>query len=241
MVKLGFSTSALPRAYWNLKLKDIPLKTVEINLDHSSFSYEESVIKEKILPQLSGYDISFHSRAKNLFHPNKLVADAERALIKVDLWLAEIAKVREVVFHISKKAENVDFEFLKKVASNFNGELLIENNSRGRYSSEEEIVNVLETVPDLGFCLDVGHLLIAERRGLISDKFDFVDALKNKVSYVHIHGNRGKVDTHSVFELNDENIEILKILRKIKPDKIIIETRTTKELFETLKRIKGFF
>jgi|GEM_PF-2236491 len=239
-MKLGFSTSCLPRSGWNFVLNKLPSKVIEVNLSKSYLPFIEETLKEKIAPKLSAYDLSLHSRTHHLFSGNKLLADAEEKMLKADLYVAEIFGAKEVVFHIARDVKRVDFKLLETLTSNFSGKLLLENNNRGLFSSHQEIIETLEKVPGLGFCLDWGHLKLAEKRGFVEDKFEFINSLKKHISYVHLHDNQGEYDSHSAFLLTEENEKFLELMKKISPEKFIIETRTWEDAMKTYESVKEY-
>lgn len=239
-MKLGFSTSCLPRSGWNFVLNKLPSKVIEVNLSKSYLPFIEETLKEKIAPKLSAYDLSLHSRTHHLFSGNKLLADAEEKMLKADLYVAEIFGAKEVVFHIARDVKRVDFKLLETLTSNFSGKLLLENNNRGLFSSHQEIIETLEKVPGLGFCLDWGHLKLAEKRVFVEDKFEFINSLKKHISYVHLHDNQGEYDSHSAFLLTEENEKFLELMKKISPEKFIIETRTWEDAMKTYESVKEY-
>ena len=240
MAEIGISTKILPRAYWDNELERLPFKAVELNLAYSALPSNEKVLKEIVLPKLSKYDISMHSRT-DLFHSNPLISDVSNAVIKLDMWYAELMKVREMVFHISRVTEKIDFEYLRNLTSEFKGKLLLENSRAGTCSSSERIIDILRKVPELGFCLDVGHPRIANDQEDVGNEIEFIKSMKKHIDYVHIHGNDGETDLHNAFELDKKNVEILKLIKRINPRKIIIETRTKSEAMKTLENIKPHF
>ncbi|MCD6403625.1 MAG: sugar phosphate isomerase/epimerase [Nanoarchaeota archaeon] len=239
-MKLGFSTSCLPRSGWNFVLNKLPSKVIEVNLSKSYLPFIEETLKEKIAPKLSAYDLSLHSRTHHLFSGNKLLADAEEKMLKADLYVAEIFGAKEVVFHIARDVKKVDFRLLETLVSEFPGKLLLENNNRGLFSPHQEILETLEKIPGLGFCLDWGHLKLAEKRGFVEDKFEFINLLRKHISYVHLHDNQGEYDSHSAFLLTEENEKFLELMKKISPGKLIIETRTWEDAIKTYESVKEY-
>lgn len=73
--------------------------------------------------------------------------------------------------------------------------LALENKHRARdlglVSSAGEHRQILEEFPDLGACLDVGHL-----HTFGHPVQDYIEALGERLIHVHLHDNRGDADSH---------------------------------------------
>jgi sugar phosphate isomerase/epimerase len=121
-----------------------------------------------------------------------------------------------------------------------------ENEDYSLLSSPEEIMKFLEKYShkeNIGLLLDLGHLNIASNY-LGFDKYTFLDELFNKFSHkifeIHMSGNNGTVDNHSVNEIDSWQIKFLeKNHQKIKNIPITLEWHdsTSKNNFKKKEEI----
>jgi sugar phosphate isomerase/epimerase len=76
---------------------------------------------------------------------------------------------------------------------------------------------LFEKVPDLWFCLDIGHANLRNNH-----PFDFIDAFSSRLCHIHIHDNHGgfseKGDLHLAFERTpwDDNQRVISIIDNIR-------------------------
>jgi sugar phosphate isomerase/epimerase len=74
----------------------------------------------------------------------------------------------------------------------------IENWPSGPYLSDLEGLSAQLSSSSIGFLLDLGHLFIAQRRGLLGDMTvrDFVTRVPFPICEIHVHDNDGARDSH---------------------------------------------
>ncbi len=241
-MKIGVSTSIYvgndPK--WE-HLKELPrlgFKEVEFQSKVTRITWE----KAKLLPDFfKGHKVtvSIHSVAKNFFCSDKIVSQAEYWILKEDIRILSLLKGSTVIFHIEKDQaltpqEKKKLQELVNFANKNKIKLCLENDSdayAGKYFAK-----LLSEIKGLNFCLDIGHLNIALRKGYISDLENFLRSVKDRVTRMHIHYNNGDGDQHK--DLNKKGqkflLEILKVLKK-KDITLIIETRNIKQALKVKK------
>lgn len=120
-------------------------------------------------------------------------------------------------------------ETLSKIAQERNIQLYLENTEE----NPSEILAIINEIPDLLFCLDIGHGNL-----FLNKPSDFVEVLHEFLGHVHIHDNFGGVgeefDRHLVPEEGD--IDFGAVLRSL--DAIGYDDSFTLELtpFDSLER-----
>jgi sugar phosphate isomerase/epimerase len=241
-MKIGISTKALPLRHWERELaKQEEFRTVEIDTNSSTIPTEENSL-ETLKNRLEIFDLSIHS-AYNLFHRNLLIAKAEMAKFEYHSWLATKLGARQIVFHVSKSVgpENLKLflETFKKVVEEGEAKFLLENNTKGPFSCEDEILWLCDKVPELGICIDVGHLHRAFFKGYVKDEIKTLKLMQDKICYVHLHDNHGEMDEH--LALGKGNIrwnEIMPLMETINPGKAILEMKNLADVDESVNFLK---
>ena len=81
-------------------------------------------------------------------------------------------------------------------------------------------------------CLDVGHVNVYSKYEVNK----WIDALSFKLNHIHLHNNYGDKDSH--LSINKGNMNIIKILHRLKEDKkdltVTLEIVDLQELKESL-------
>ncbi len=113
------------------------------------------------------------------------------------LELVRFLKVEKVVVHFKTKKEMKDDEkisLLKRLlkrAEEYRVKVCLENT----IEDVETIRRVLEAIPGLMFCLDIGHANLFS-----NNPIDFLKALSDRLEHIHLHdnfgGNSEKDDLH---------------------------------------------
>lgn len=99
-----------------------------------------------------------------------------------------------------------------------NMQLLIENVSSAPYNSADNILKLLEKIPNTNITLDIGHA------NIISELDKFIDIFKDKIRHIHLHDNIG--DSDHIFYDNQAKVDgIFSKLNSIEyDDTILLET-----------------
>jgi len=117
-------------------------------------------------------------------------------------------------------------------------QLLIENVSSAPYNSADNILKLLEKIPNANVTLDIGH---ANR---ISEVDKFIDIFKNRIGHIHLHDNIG--DSDHIFYDNQSKIdEIFSKLNLTGYDgtalletfSIMKDSKNTSQEFEEIKEL----
>jgi sugar phosphate isomerase/epimerase len=189
---------------------------------------------------------SFHSMVQDLFSEDEDFAKQEYYTLKGELKLAHLIGCKRVVFHIHHKRRLMksEVEQLKEIvdfANKLKIEIAIENNPKGAISGSY-LIELLEDVPHLKLCLDVGHLNIAVHKGEVENLNEFLSKIQNKVVQLHLSSNDGKSDQHH--ELNNSSLDyirdILKIFENNEEIEYIIETKNIEQAKKSLKFLEYF-
>jgi len=240
-MKIGFSSRMGPRTYWSEWFKERKHFVLEIALGKSYLSYEPERLK-KLVESLKDFDLSMHSMTTCLFsNSNNIINEAQQKMLIAEMKIANLIGAKELIFHMPvdieiQKIENYAKKFFKTAnhfSNNFNVNLILENNSKGSFSKEEDFTYFLEKIADINLCLDIGHLNRANYLYKI-DINNFVKKLNNKIVHTHIHNNYGKSDSHNSLENGNFNYQkYLPLLKNVK--KHIIETDNYKDAITTIK------
>ena len=73
--------------------------------------------------------------------------------------------------------------------------LMVENDDR-TLATVEDLRVVLDTVPDVGFHLDIGHANLGLAKGEPNRTAALLDAFGSRLAHVHVSDNRGSEDLH---------------------------------------------
>ncbi len=219
-MEIGISTSSLPRANWNRILNWIKVDRIEIDLRKSFLPKNLDLLKVAF----PNYKISLHSRVE--FPLNEV----DKLILKEDLEIAHALDVKNVVVHISK---NADLNNVKNEIKQLN--LLVENNSKGTFSSPEEISKFAKET-GTKICFDVGHAeIFSERNGM--SIVDFFDKVKDFIGEFHLKGTYYE-DYDCVFDPR-KNQEFSKLILS-HPAPKIIETKDLESTLISLDLIKNY-
>ncbi len=187
------------------------------------------------LKKSKGLSYSFHSMVQDLFYDDKIISQAEYFSLMAEIKIASAIKCKRIIFHISKKTNLIKDERNKLIdLANFakknKVKLCLENNSSLGCFGSDGLLDVVNNIDNLYFCLDLGHLNIAIEKGLVPDKKMFIEGIKDKLEEIHLHFNNGKTDQHLAF--NKKGLDFLNEVLNIVSNKnidLIIETRNIKQ------------
>lgn len=205
------------------------------------------IILSKLKEMFKGKDLSLHSQLSRIFSCNEKgypeFLEAEKNILRSEIIISKILGVKQINFHMKET------EFTAKEIESFNEiidfaekngiEMVYENH----VCSEEVIFRVLENFPRVNFCLDIGHLNVAIRKGKFEMNIDeFLKKVKNRLVHIHAHNNYGERDEHN--SLDNGNFDWKNLLEKLGDSslrKIILENRTKKEVDESKNLIEEFY
>ncbi len=198
------------------------------------------------LKKSKGLSYSFHSMVQDLFYDDKIISQAEYFSLMAEIKIASAIGCKRVVFHISKKTNLIKDEKKKLIdLANFakkkKVKLCLENNSSSGYFSSNGLLDIVNSIDNLFFCLDLGHLNIAVQKGLILDKRIFIEEIKDKLEEIHLHFNNGKTDQHLAF--NKKGVDFLSKVLNVVSNKninLIIETRNIKQAQKVKLQIQHY-
>jgi len=193
-----------------------------------------------------GLSYSFHSMVQDLFYDDKIISQAEYFSLMAEIRVASAIGCKRIIFHISKKTklnktERERITSLVNFAEKNNIKLCLENNSSSGYFSGDGLLDIINNIDNLFFCLDLGHLNIALQKQLISNKETFIKGISNKLEEIHLHYNNGKTDQHSVFDKKglDFLSEVLNMVSKKNID-FIIETKNIRQAQKIKSQIQDY-
>jgi sugar phosphate isomerase/epimerase len=238
--KIGFKTEYL---FYNEKDK-YDSNVIEITTKDKDVSYSMRSI-EKVREAIKDKDASMHSITKRLFtYPkNKIYTEMCLDIIKAEIKLCRLLKIREMIIHLSqdkltKKSEKQLREVIN-FAKKYGVELIYESNCN---FSGKITINVLKKFPDLKYNLDLGHLNTSIGNKKLGMNLDnFLLNVRDRIVYIHAHNNNGKEDEHK--SLDEGTLDWVHILDKLdlkKIRKIIMECRGGEAFRKTEKLLKNY-
>lgn len=201
----------------------------------------------KIKEQFQEKDLSLHSQLNRIFSCNErgvpAFADAELHTLKSEIIISSIIGVKQINFHMKdsefSEKEIKDFQKVLDFARAYGIEMVYENH----VCTEDAVLRVLETFPQVNFCLDIGHLNLAISKGKFKMNMDeFLEKIRKRIVHIHAHNNYGEKDTHSA--LNNGNFDwkaLLKNLENSNLKKIIIECSEKEDILETKDVLENYF
>jgi sugar phosphate isomerase/epimerase len=177
---------------------------------------------------MKGYDLSIHSGASGIFQPIESFTQANLAVLTAEIDICKMLGVNQFVFHLNDgilSPENK--KRLRAVvahATDRGVQMLYESNS---VLVAEDAYDILESFPQLGYVLDLGHLNNGYGCGKLGCEIsEFIHQVRNRVIYIHASNNYGKHDEHN--SLDDGNLDWRNVLDQLKMSnisKIIIEVK----------------
>ncbi|HIH14051.1 MAG TPA: TIM barrel protein [Nanoarchaeota archaeon] len=242
-MKIGISTVCLPPTNWIACLKHMNIDAVEINpKSYLPYKYDKL---QKYTSLLSKWSLSIHTHGRPLFSKNEIFDNRSIAILKSEIFAANILAGREVVFHLPRSLPMVDFnetEFnhmhnLLEFANANSVQLFLENNSGKAWSNWPELKEMLNLFPSLGFCLDVAHLRCATVNSSEITINDFIQQLGDRVTYAHAHNSYGPIDSHSA--IDNGSLDVITNLRKLPHlKKIIVESTSFEDALRSADILK---
>ncbi|EFK05492.1 AP endonuclease, family 2 [delta proteobacterium NaphS2] len=231
---IGITTQVIRRAKWYKYIGELGFDAVEINRQNSKLHFNRFFL-EKVKRYLEGFDISLHSGTAGIFQQTESFTSANLATLTAEVDVCRFLGSRQLVFHLNDGFMSIEEKkHLKQVISyavDSGVEMLFESNSTlvARYAYD-----VLESFPELGYVLDLGHLNNGYGNNRLGCEIDtFVDTVRDRVVYVHASNNSGRRDEHEGLEHGTLDWRrILTMLDLSRIQKIILEVRSV-EMVDT--------
>lgn len=243
------SKSATKSEVWHESLIGLGFDLVEIDISHSLIPYDfEEIHKMRDQFNSAGMNVSLHTSARAVLHPNKTISNAHEKTSRSELILSKEFGSKDYIFHLPKYLRlpqqldeiNGFMSGLVRYAKKLGIQVYLENDSNGPFSVSENLLSVLKGTSGLKFNLDLGHLNCALHDGMIVDPTSFVESVIPWLGYLHAHGNKGVMDDHIALEDGNLDFEPLIDLVKGAKPKIVAETWTIKDALKTKKLLEKY-
>lgn len=248
-IKLGFCQKNI---FYD-KPDKIKCNTLEITSKDQHLGFNIKNLN-RIKDLLKGKNLSMHSQTSRVFSCNRQglcsFNKAEIRVIEAEIILCEILGCKELIFHLDNKiVNNQEAKLLKnllKFAKQHKIEMIYESNGRFKPEDqkfEEVCFGNLKKFPKLSYNLDIGHLNLARETGGLGIPLDeFLKKINKKVVHMHVHNNHGNDDEHLAIDKGTLDWKhVLDQLDFKNTRKIIVESRTTEDIRQTLKLLKAYF
>ncbi len=225
--KLGITTQIIQTVKWYKEVDHLGFKAIEINRRNSKLHFSPYFL-EKVKRYLDGYDLSLHSGASGIFQTTESFTQANLAVLTAEIDVCSILGAEEFVFHLNDGILSPENKKRLGEVIAYAGErgvqVLYESNS---VLVTEDAFDILETFPEIGYVLDLGHLNNGYGCGKLGCEIsDFIGKIKDRVVYVHASNNSGLHDEHKGLE--DGTLDwrgVLDLLDMSRIGKIILEVR----------------
>lgn len=239
---VGMTTQVIRKAKWYKYIHELGFKAVEINRQNSKL-HLNTYFLEKVKRYMEGFDLSLHSGTAGVFDSNEPFTRANLAVLSAEVDVCRILGARQFVFHINDGIlAPDDKKRLKQVLSygaDSGVEMMYESNST---LVSDYAYDLLDSFPELGYVLDLGHLNNGYGTGRLGCNIDeFVQRVRDRVVYIHASNNSGKHDEH--VGLNDGTLDwrgVLDMLDMSRIQKMIIEVRTLEMMQESRDALTSY-
>jgi len=239
---VGITTQIIRHAKWYKYIQGLGFDAVEINRQNSKLHFNLYFL-EKVKRYTEGFDLSIHSGTAGIFQPYESFTRANLAILIAEVDMCHFLGAQQFVFHLNNgilSPENK--KRLKQVisyAADLGVDMLYESNS---VLVADYAYDVLDSFPELGYVLDLGHLNNGYGNGKLGCEIhEFVRQVKNRVVYVHASNNSGKHDEHNGLENGTldwrQVLDMLDLLRILK---IIIEVRHVEMVENSRKELMQY-
>lgn len=221
---IGLSTKAFPREQWMQGFNRAGLKCVEINLETSGFTSKIKQARSDVKPWTTYFKTSVYSGAGPVFGDDKNMRKSQEQKLRWEVSVAKTINARELVMRLDSEEfhKRTTTKFVKALNRKavFNGvQLLLENNSQGRFSNVYDADYLLNQARGMQVCLNATNL---EKSGL--DSLEFIKPLNTRIKYVRVNNQAS------------ENI-IQLVLGECKPSKWIITDDNLSGAMRTLQTL----
>lgn len=186
-------------------------------------------------------DVSMHTQLKRVFS-DKSILEIEVQAVKLEILLCKYFGIKEYIFHLKQEKltgfEKKIFSGLLKFAKKNGVEIIYESN--GKFIAKTSL-DILKSFPRLNYNLDVGHLNTAihnKTLGMSVEKF--VDLVRSRIVYLHLHNNSGEDDHLGLDEGDLDWKSILDRLDFKRIKKIILEVNDFSKIEKSIKLVKDY-
>lgn len=240
---VGITSQVVRQAKWYKCIGELGFKAVEINRRHSKLHFNVFFL-EKVKRYMQGFDLSVHSGTAGIFQPYETFTRANLATLTAEIDVCHFLGAQQLVFHMTDGFLSArDKERFRDVichAEEKGVEMLYESNST---LSSDYTYDVLDSFPELGYVLDLGHLNNGYGSGKLGRPIDeFINRVESRVVYVHASNNSGRRDDHD--GLDNGTLDwrwVLDMLDMSRIRKIIIEVRTLDMVEDSRMALLSYF
>ncbi len=239
---VGITSQIIRQAKWYKYIGKLGFEAVEINRQHSRLHFDLYFL-EKIKRYMKGFDLSVHSGTAGVFQPQEKFTQANLSILTAEIDICHFLGARQLIFHMtdgflspgnkSRLREVVSYSARRGI------DMLYESNST---LVADYAYDMLDSFPELGYVLDLGHLNNGFGRGRLGGPIDkFIDRVESRVVYLHASNNSGRRDDH--FGLENGTLDwrrVLDMLDLSKIRKIIIEVRNLGMVDDSRTELLGY-
>ena len=239
---VGITSQIIHQAKWYKYVGELGFDAIEINRQHSKLHFNLYFL-EKVKRYMQGFDLSIHSGTAGIFQPYETFTKANLATLTAEVDVCHFLGARQLVFHLNDgflSSENK--KNLKQVVS-YSAELGVEM----LYESNSALVadyayDVLESFPEFGYVLDLGHLNNGYGHGKLGCEIDeFVSQVASRVVYVHASNNSGRCDEHIGLDHGTLDWrDVLDMLDLSNVQKIIVEVRSLEMVEDSSRELMRY-
>lgn len=241
--QVGITTQVIRQAKWYKHVSDLGFNTVEINRQNSKLHFNLFFL-EKVKRYMRGFDLSIHSGTSGIFQPRESFTKANLAILTAEVDICSFLEARQFVFHLSDgfmtSANKKRLREVLSYAADSGVDMLYESNSA---LVADYAYDILESFPELGYVLDLGHLNNGYGSGKLGCTIDdFLRQVRNRVVYVHASNNSGQHDDHSGLQNGTLDWRhVLDMLDVAKLKKIIVEVRDINMVHDSAIELIRYF
>lgn len=239
---IGITTQIIRRAKWYKYINELGFNTVEINRQNSKLHFNLFFL-EKVKRYMKGFDLSIHSGTAGIFQPYESFTKANLSILTAEIDVCSFLGARQFVFHLNEGYISPDnkrrLQEVLSYAADLGVDMLYESNST---LVADYAYDILESFPELGYVLDLGHLNNGYGSGKLGCAIDdFVSQVRNRVVYIHASNNSGRRDEHNGLENGTLDWrQVLDMLDISKIAKIIIEVRHEHMIEESVLELTSY-
>jgi sugar phosphate isomerase/epimerase len=239
---VGITTQVIHQAKWYKYIGAFGFEAIEINRQNSKLHFNLFFL-EKVKKYMAGFDLSVHSGTAGIFQPFESFTAANLATLTAEIDVCRYLGARQFVFHLNDGIlSQEEKKRLKQVVAygmDSGIAMLYESNST---LVADYAYDILDSFPELGYVLDLGHLNNGFGGGKLGCGIDeFVGRVKDRVVYVHASNNSGRRDEHN--GLKDGTLNWRRVLDLVdlsKVMKIIIEVREPDMVEDTRRSLTRY-
>jgi sugar phosphate isomerase/epimerase len=239
---VGITSQVIRQAKWYKYIGELGFDAIEINRQNSKLHFNAYFL-EKVKKYVDGFDLSIHSGTAGIFQSAETFTNANLAILFAEIEVCRFLGARQFVFHLNEgfltAGEKRQLKQVVSYAMDSGVDMLYESNS---ILKSDYAYDILESFPDLGYVLDLGHLNAGDGCGKLGCEIDeFVSQVKDRTVYVHASNNSGLRDEHSGLEYGTLDWRgVMDMLDLTLIQKIIIEVRYLDMVEETRAELLGY-